>query len=158
MVFDFFRKKDKESSKPQRHSTPKQAKPSTTVKPADKSRPAAAPVSIQKHSKSHSDFGSATDVEVFDSTSELSPAAEEAAMLYAGNQIEQALEVLLGTIKSGLPDLESWLMLFDLYQQKNMQKEFEELALNFVLKFERSPPAWREVKAAGGTVFEQEEV
>ncbi|HMG60966.1 MAG TPA: STAS domain-containing protein [Burkholderiales bacterium] len=39
---------------------------------------------------------------------------------------------------------QAWLMLFDLYQHLGMTLEFEALALEFVLKFERSPPAWIE--------------
>ncbi|HVS27216.1 MAG TPA: STAS domain-containing protein [Burkholderiales bacterium] len=37
-----------------------------------------------------------------------------------------------------------------------MQKEFEELALKFVVKFERSPPAWREIKAASSALAQQD--
>jgi len=35
-------------------------------------------------------------------------------------------------------------MLFDLYQHLGMKVEFEVLALEFVMEFERSPPAWIE--------------
>src|SRR3989441_8948063 len=34
--------------------------------------------------------------------------------------------------------------LFDLYQHLGMKVEFEALALEFVMEFERSPPAWIE--------------
>lgn len=98
------------------------------------------------------EFGTDTEMEVFARTSELSPAAEEAAMLYANNLTDRTLELLLSVVKEGTPDLDAWLMLFDLYQQKGMQNEFEELALNFVFKFERSPPAWREIKATSAAL------
>src|SRR5204863_10058160 len=35
-------------------------------------------------------------------------------------------------------------MLFDLYQHRGQRVEFAALALEFVVKFERSPPAWIE--------------
>ena len=136
MVFPFFRKKDKKKGRSDRA-------PGAKKDEAD-SRAA------------KTEFGADSEMEVLDRTSELSPVAEEAAMLYANNLTELTYELLLTTVKAGAPDLEAWLMLFDLYQQKGMQKEFEELALNFVVKFERSPPAWREIKAASTALAQQD--
>jgi ABC-type transporter Mla MlaB component len=159
VVFTFFRKKDQDDGKSDRAQSPKQDKAGSPVaKPADKPKPASAqPVpSVPKKTSVAGDLSGNTDVEVVDSTSELSATAEEAAMLYASNQIDLALDVLLNTVKAGSPDLEVWLMLFDLYQQKGMQQEFEELALSFVVRFERSPPAWREIKTASQSLAQQD--
>ncbi len=83
-------------------------------------------------------------------SAELSGAAEEAAILYANNQIQPAIAVLLQGIgeKLGASNRSLWLMLFDLYQLQGMQQEFDDLALDFVVKFERSPPPWRNQEKA----------
>jgi ABC-type transporter Mla MlaB component len=75
------------------------------------------------------------------------PLVEEAAILFANGQVEEALGRLVESVRKtdpGIPELQVWLMLFDLYQHLGRKAEFEELALEFVVKFERSPPAWRE--------------
>jgi ABC-type transporter Mla MlaB component len=72
---------------------------------------------------------------------------EETAILFANGQVEQALAKLVESVRKtgpGTPELQEWLMLFDLYQHLGSRAEFEELALEFIVKFERSPPAWRE--------------
>lgn len=75
---------------------------------------------------------------------------EETAILFANGQVEEALDKLVDSVRKtgpGAPELQEWLMLFDLYQHLGSRAEFEELALEFVVKFERSPPAWREDEA-----------
>jgi len=44
----------------------------------------------------------------------------------------------------GASALQCWLMLFDLYQHLGKRDDFESLAPEFVPKFERSAPAWRD--------------
>ena len=71
----------------------------------------------------------------------------ETATLFASGQVEQALAGLSSAVREGglgNSALQAWLMLFDLYQHLGMKLEFEALALDFVVKFERSPPAWIE--------------
>ena len=74
------------------------------------------------------------------------PAAiEEAAILFANGQIEEAHARANKAIEQedlGAWKLQLWLMLFDLLQQLGRKQEFEEKALDFVVKFERSPPPW----------------
>lgn len=74
------------------------------------------------------------------------PAAiEEAAILFANGQAEEALaraKKALDVEDLGVWKLQMWLMLFDLLQHLNRKQEFEERALDFVVKFERSPPVW----------------
>jgi len=93
----------------------------------------------------------APHIEVSEAASGISAAAEEAAILYANNQSQAAIDVLLqGICEAGMPKqhvLDAWFMLFDLFQAEGMKLEFEKLALDFVMQFERSAPSWRE---AGG--------
>ncbi len=71
-------------------------------------------------------------------------AVEEAAILYANERVSEAIAVLLGFIKENteVRDLHPWLLLFDLYQTQNMRTPFEELSMEFVVRFERSAPVW----------------
>jgi anti-anti-sigma regulatory factor len=75
-------------------------------------------------------------------------ALDEAAMLYASNQLDNAEQ----TLKAMLPGNEAraWHMLFDLYRLTQREAEFEQLALDYALKFETSPPnlARRQPEAA----------
>ena len=74
------------------------------------------------------------------------PAAiEEAAILFANGQADEALARAKKAIDVEDLDvwkLQMWLMLFDLLQHLGHKQEFEERALDFVVKFERSPPVW----------------
>jgi len=74
------------------------------------------------------------------------PAAiEEAAILFANGQVEEAHARATKAIEQeelGAWKLQMWLMLFDLLHQLGRKQEFEEKALDFVVKFERSPPPW----------------
>jgi len=74
------------------------------------------------------------------------PIVEEAATLFAGGQAEQALSTLAQSVRKADAETPAqvWLALFDLYQHFGMKEEFEALALEFVLKYERSPPSWVE--------------
>jgi ABC-type transporter Mla MlaB component len=88
-------------------------------------------------------------IEVIDNESQLNPAQEEAAMLHSGGQSDAALQFLHSEIKQiiGLRQTETWLMLFELLQQANKKTLFDEIALQYVLEFEKTPPIWREAQA-----------
>jgi ABC-type transporter Mla MlaB component len=80
-------------------------------------------------------------------SAEVAPVIEETAILFANGQVVQALSVLTRSVREadlGASALQAWLMLFDLYQHLGMRSEFEALALEFVMKFERSPSVWIE--------------
>ncbi|HZZ92675.1 MAG TPA: STAS domain-containing protein [Usitatibacter sp.] len=79
------------------------------------------------------------------------PAAQEAAVLYAGNHGEAAAALLRHEIKDpvGRNNKQAWLMLFDLYQAAQNRAEFDSLSMLFTVKFEQSPPAWSD-SAEGG--------
>jgi len=94
---------------------------------------------------------------------DVAPVIKETAILFANGEVEPALARLSNAVReSELGDsaLQAWLMLFDLLQHLDMWVEFEALALEFVVKFERSPPAWLETGerkdpalATGGIAF-----
>lgn len=91
-------------------------------------------------------------IEVESGTQEVPTVVEEAAVLFANGQSQDALDTLNRAIEAGTLGtwtLPAWLMRFDLYQQLGRKSEFEEKALHFVVKFERSPPAWNDLPSAG---------
>lgn len=74
---------------------------------------------------------------------------EEAAVYYANNMAEPAVAALSQYIHDH-PDkkeMQPWLMLFDLYQLMNNSQAFNELSMQFVVKFERSAPIWKTAAA-----------
>ncbi len=81
-------------------------------------------------------------------------AVEEAAILYASNHPDQAAALLLDFIQHHpeRKELQPWMMLFDIYQIQGKKPQFEELALEFVVKFERSAPIWDDAKVPGAKV------
>lgn len=88
---------------------------------------------------------------------------EEAAILFGNGQSLQALTALTKAVDDGNLGpfaLQAWLMLFDLYRTLGMKGEFEALGMEFLTKFERSPPVWIEAEpqfnpalATGGTGY-----
>lgn len=74
------------------------------------------------------------------------PLMQEAALLYAADHVDAAHAMLREALqdKSGAA-AHLWLMLLDLCQLRGQQKEFEDLAMKYVVKFERSPPPWNSV-------------
>ncbi|HVR94777.1 MAG TPA: STAS domain-containing protein [Casimicrobiaceae bacterium] len=72
---------------------------------------------------------------------------ENAALHYANGQAPQAREVLETGIVSDDDTKNSplaWLALFDLLQRANDRAAFDQLALRYVVAFERSAPAWED--------------
>jgi anti-anti-sigma regulatory factor len=72
------------------------------------------------------------------------PVIYEAAILYAADYYDAARETLKDHMKTaeGKSSIRTWLMLFDLFQLTNNQREFDALSMMFTVQFERSPPAW----------------
>jgi ABC-type transporter Mla MlaB component len=80
---------------------------------------------------------------------ELKPPApiEQAAMQFANGQADAAGKSLKAAIAAnniGESIAQAWLMLFDLYQVLGRREDHDNLALEYVVKFERSAPAWRD--------------
>ncbi len=65
---------------------------------------------------------------------------DEAAILYASGQLDTAERQLKEIL--GNADPRAWHMLFDLFAIRGREKEFEQLALDYALRFETSPPLW----------------
>lgn len=76
-------------------------------------------------------------------------AIEETAILFANGLFDPAEAGLRAAIESdslGDAAQRGWLMLFELLQQRNDKTAFESLTIEYVLRFESSPPAWIEYK------------
>lgn len=72
-------------------------------------------------------------------------AIDEAAMLYASNQVDQT-EATLKSLLTG-NDQRAWHMLFDLYRINQREANFEKLALEYAMRFECSPPVMKAVES-----------
>jgi hypothetical protein len=72
-------------------------------------------------------------------------AIEETAILFANGLLEPAEAGLRAAIQSdqlGEAAQRGWLMLFELLQQRGDRAGFDSLTIEYVLRFESSPPAW----------------
>lgn len=78
------------------------------------------------------------------------PIAEEAAMLYANGRASDARSLLESGVKLNLGkgSEEVWNALFDFYLLSAERESFENLALDYVARFEKSPPSWGPIQAA----------
>jgi anti-anti-sigma regulatory factor len=109
---------------------------SGTAPSAEDTTPAAHPADIQTFTQAVA-YGGIVVEEIGDSPQS---ALDEAAVLYASNQIDRC-EVLLKTL---LGDNDpAWLMLFDLYRILGRHRDFEQLALDYARVRETSPPLWQ---------------
>jgi len=75
------------------------------------------------------------------------PIVEEAAILYANDQLEAAALLLRTSVHDQGADRLPWWMLFDLYQIMGLEHEFESIAIDYASAFETSPPTYRPVAA-----------
>lgn len=85
--------------------------------------------------------------------SSLSPSLENAALMFAHGNATAATAALthaLDTVERSQPMV--WMCLFDLHARNGDRTAFEELALRFVVQFERSAPAWDEMAAGAAPV------
>lgn len=81
---------------------------------------------------------------------------DEAAILYASNQIDMAESMLKGVLETN--DRRAWLMLFDLHCIQNREKDFEQLALDYAVRFETSPPVWQKSNGNGASKAQQVQI
>ncbi len=68
-------------------------------------------------------------------------------MLYANGRSQEAIDALVQACKTSMSHqhtLDAWFMLLDLFQAEGKKTEFHKTAMDFVVRFERSAPAWRE--------------
>lgn len=67
---------------------------------------------------------------------------EKSALLFSEGQPGEARKVLEKEIEADQAIEEAWPLLFDLYRLSGEQGRFEQLALDFAQRFEKSPPTW----------------
>lgn len=144
-MLSFFRKSKQEE--------PAVIKPVAAVIPSSKSKTAepASPASVATEATA-AQASTATlvndsdELVVYETISaETGSIVEEAAVYYANNMADQAVATLSQYIHDH-PDnkeMQPWLMLFDLYQLTQNSQAFNELSMQFVVKFERSAPIWK---------------
>ncbi|TCJ14722.1 hypothetical protein EZJ19_09065 [Parasulfuritortus cantonensis] len=151
-MFDFFRK-DKGTAKPVVPDAPTPvanrpvaapAKPGGPAAPAS-GRPAPALADPATLSGSTLSGPTRTGLEVEESELELAPEVEEAVVLYASGHPGEATAALNRFILNN-PDSRDplpWRMLFDIYETTGQRQPFEDLAMDYAVRFEQSPPTWR---------------
>jgi anti-anti-sigma regulatory factor len=91
--------------------------------------------------------GAPQDIIVAEANPGLCAVLENAALLYANGQAQTAREVLeQGIVADDDAKVSplAWLALFDLLQRADDRAAFDQLALQYVVAFERSAPAWEE--------------
>lgn len=141
MDFSFFRKKPP----PQPVKTRSKAEQTEEAKKPQQSKPGA-PAVAHAASEEITPVGTGTDggAAIAEASAETCSVIEEAAIFYANDRNTQAITTLAQYLQEHptQPDLQPWLMLFDLYQSQGMRQEFDKLALEFVVRFERSSPIW----------------
>lgn len=142
MVFPFFRKGKDEDEPSLKAPVPKRPAGRAPEPAVPQAPPAPEKTSPEHEFDDHlgTDFG----IEVVETTGEISSVVEEAAIFYANERPNEAATCLLQHIRDNptTGQIQPWLMLFDLYQLRADRKAFDELAMDFVVKFERSPPVW----------------
>ena len=86
-------------------------------------------------------------IEVTHASAGMCAVLENAVLLYASGHADAA-RTLLGDGVENDPEAQasplSWLALFDLLQRAAERSAFEQLALQYVVRFERSAPAWND--------------
>ena len=148
MVFKLFQKSTKSSA--ENHKLELEGVPTTggNLKRDDKSAPEA-PATTFGDTEMGNWSPLAGKIEV-DDTAELGPSLESAALMFAHDNAGDAITALthaLDTPERTQPML--WMCLLDLHARNADRAAFEELALRFVVQFERSAPAWDELAIDG---------
>ena len=84
-----------------------------------------------------------------DETAELGPSLENAALMFAHGNATAATAALTHALDTTeRAQTMVWMCLFDLHARVFDRAAFEDLALKFVVQFERSAPAWDELSGA----------
>ena len=82
----------------------------------------------------------------------LSPSLENAALMFAHGNESAAKAALAHALDTNERSQQMvWMCLFDLHARGQDRTAFEELALHFVVQFERSAPAWDEMAGASSS-------
>jgi len=113
--------------------------------PAKKSGKAQAIEAINQAPLTEEHFNSAPlqgGIDVVETGAKLAPGIEEAAMLYASDRADEAIALLKTYIAGADAGDAQWRMLFDLYRMTRQREAFDQLALDYAVKRETSPPVW----------------
>lgn len=150
-MFSFFRK-GKDGDKPVVLGRGKPAAtpaPAPTAKPPSDARPPAARPATPKPQVADTPAPSDGFL-VQELDFRLAPEVEEAVMLYADGRTGDATAALNRCIlnNANSRDPQPWRLLFDIYEITAQRQPFEDLAMDFAVRFERSPPTWRPELAA----------
>jgi len=131
---------DKAAAKPQSTPTPPVAVKTPAPRPA---APAPEPEPAQTASMNNGFMVQELDVL-------LVPEVEDAVMFYANGRTGEATATLNRYILDNPDsrDPQPWRMLFDIYEATGQRQPFEDLAMDFAVRFERSPPTWRPAQAS----------
>ena len=127
--------------------------PSTTPPKAEQASPKAELPPLEFAKSPQPELGSPTDLlmnghSIIDAATPASDTAnviEEVAIMFANNQCDMVEHMLRSAIAEdtlGNARMQAWWMLFDLYRITGNQQGFEELSIDFLNKFETSPPTW----------------
>ena len=77
----------------------------------------------------------------------MAPTVEECSVLFANGQTQLAITQLQKAIQSkgslNQSEFNAYRMLFDLFRLTGDKQSFENYAIDFAVKFEKSPPSWR---------------
>ena len=158
MAFSLFGKKPPPPRRPVQ-SKPKPPPPPEPEAPPP-SEPAAEPLpDLEFVPGGHTGGGTqrADIIELQEDGARGDPVVEEAAILYANGNDQGALAALESALARDDPGQATdqiWSLLFELYQKLGMRSAFDERALDYVVRFEKSPPAWNgaDADAAGASV------
>lgn len=121
------------------------ARPSQQPPPAASEAPAKTPDLLDISTDDWSGNANAIELQAEGAGS----AIEETAILFANGLIEPAEAGLRAAIQGdalGDDAQRGWLMLFELLQQRGDKAGFDSLTIEYVLRFESSPPAWIEYR------------
>ncbi len=98
---------------------------------------------------------SATGIVVEETSGAPQSPVDEAAIMYASGQADMTEQLLRSMLNTG--DRRAWYMLFDLYDVQNREKDFEQLALEFAIRFESSPPVWQKATSNNAATPKQDQ-
>jgi ABC-type transporter Mla MlaB component len=86
---------------------------------------------------------SSANIEVSEIQPQLSRAEQEAAVQYANDHANAAIEILVEALKAEkVAPLPAWLMLFDLFRVQGRWTDFEGLSKRYTALFGRAAPDW----------------
>ncbi len=126
------------------------AKPATAAKPRATTHAPPPPAKAEpKPAPPKAEAIEAGGIQVYESDLQLSAELEQAVMFYANGRVGEATTTLNRFLLNhpDSRDLLPWRMLFDIYEATGQVQPFEDLSLDFAVRFERSPPAWRGISA-----------